>query len=134
MKSTGEVIEALERLESRQLNLGLYNTHITAEDLRRYLEEQKGEAPSLNGIEAALRDLISQGEAIEWRSGYFRSRIAETVRCLRLLRQRLWWHKDLSDYSQCALQSSCWSNRDDPSESQAQGLPYSGAPQPVLCS
>jgi hypothetical protein len=44
-------------------------------------------------VEATLRDLVAQGEVIEWAPELFRSRIAETVRCLRLLRQRLWWQR-----------------------------------------
>jgi hypothetical protein len=87
----------IESLESHQLNLGLYNTRVTAEDLRRAIAEAEGEALPLTEVEAALRTLVSQGEAIKWAPGLFRSRIAETVRCLRLLRQRLWWQKDLSD-------------------------------------
>lgn len=57
----------------------------------------EGIAPPLAEVEAALRDLMAQGEVMEWQPGYFRSRIAETVSCLRLLRQRLWRQKDLSD-------------------------------------
>ncbi|RME51006.1 MAG: DEAD/DEAH box helicase, partial [Caldilineae bacterium] len=91
------LLAVLESLESTQLNLGLYNTRITAEDLRRAIAEAEDAAPPLAQVEAALRDLVAQGEVIEWRPGYFRSRIAETVRCLRLLRQRLWWQRDLSD-------------------------------------
>jgi hypothetical protein len=91
------LVQALESIESRQLNLGLYTTHITAEDLRRAIEEREGSAPSVGEVEAALRNLVAQGEAIEWAPGLFRSRIAETVRCLRLLRQRLWWQQDFSN-------------------------------------
>ena len=90
-------LSTLESLESTQLNLGLYATRVTAEDLRRAIEEAEGAAPPLTEVEDALRDLVAQGEAIEWVPGLFRSRIAETVRCLRLLRQRLWWQKDLSE-------------------------------------
>lgn len=88
---------ALELLESTQLNLGLYTTHITAEDLRRAIAEAEGAAPPLAEVESSLRDLVAQGEAIEWSPGLFRSRVAEMVRCLRLLRQRLWWQKELSE-------------------------------------
>lgn len=90
-------LNQLELLEATQLNLGLYTTHITVEDLHRAIEETEGTVQPLAEIETALHDLITQGEVIEWRPGYFRSRIAETVRCLRLLRQRLWWQKNLSD-------------------------------------
>lgn len=89
--------ENLELVESAQLNLGLYATRVTAEDLRRAIEEAEGQAPPLTEVEAALRDLVACSEAIEWAPGCFRSRIAETVRCLRLLRQRLWWQRELSD-------------------------------------
>ena len=92
-----QVLAELERFESAQLNLGLYATRVTAEDLRRTIEEREGHAPPVNEIEVALRDLIARGEAIEWAPGCFCSRIAETVRCLRLFRQRLWWHENLSD-------------------------------------
>jgi len=94
---TSNFLAHLESLESTQLNLGLYNTRVTAEDLRRAIAEAEGTAPPPAEVEATLRDLVAQGEVIEWRPGYFRSRIAETVRCLRLLRQRLWWQKDLSE-------------------------------------
>jgi hypothetical protein len=91
------LFHCLESLESTQLNLGLYTTRITAEDLRRAIVEAEGEAPPLDEVKAALRELVEQGEVIEWAPGCFRSRIAETVRCLRLLRQRLWWQNELSD-------------------------------------
>ena len=52
---------------------------------------------TLAEIETALRDLVAQGEVIEWAPGLFRSRIAETVRCLRLLRQRFWWQKQIDE-------------------------------------
>jgi len=91
------LLSILESLEADQLNLGLYTTRVTAEDLCRAIAEAEGTAPPLTEVEAALRELVAQGEVIEWAPGYFRSRIAETVRCLRLLRQRLWWQKDLSD-------------------------------------
>jgi hypothetical protein len=87
----------LESLESYQLNLGLYTTRVTAEDLHCAIAEAEGEAPSLTEVEVALRALVAQGEAIEWAPGLFCSRIAETVRCLRLLRQRLRWQKALSE-------------------------------------
>ena len=87
----------LESLESHQLNLGLYTTRVTAGDLCRAIEEAEGSASPVTEVEAALRDLVAQGEAIEWKPGTFRSRIAEMVRCLRLLRQRLWWQKELAD-------------------------------------
>jgi hypothetical protein len=87
----------LESLEAIQLNLGLYTTRVTAEDLCRAMAEAEGTAPPLAEVEAALRDLVAQGEVIEWASGLFRSRIAETVRCLRLWGQRLWRQKDLSE-------------------------------------
>lgn len=95
-----QIAQYLELLESAQLNLGLYATRVTAEDLHRAIEEAKGQAPPVAEVEAALRDLVARGEAIEWAPGCFRSRIAETVRCLRLLRQRLWGHENLSDSAQ----------------------------------
>jgi len=91
------VSKRLEVLEAHQLNLGLYTTRVTAEDLRCAIAEAEGTPSPLAKVEAALRDLVAQGEVIEWAPGLFRSRIAETVRCLRLLRQRLWWQKDLSE-------------------------------------
>ncbi len=94
---TSTPLPLFESLESAQLNLGLYATRVTAEDLRRAIEEAEGQAPPVAEVEAALRDLVARGEAIEWAPGCFRSRIAETVRCLRLLRQRLWWQRELSD-------------------------------------
>ena len=63
----------------------------------RSIVEAEGTVPSLAEGEAALSGLVAQGEVIEWAPGLFRSRIAETVRCLRLLRQRLGWQEDLSD-------------------------------------
>ena len=87
----------LELLESAQLNLGLYATRVTAEDLRRAIEEAEGQRRQWPKSRRRCRDLVARGEAIEWAPGCFRSRIAETVRCLRLLRQRLWWQRELSD-------------------------------------
>jgi len=97
ISTTKPVLQYLEYLESTQLNLGLYTTRITAEDLRRAIEEAERSAPPVAQVEAALRDLVARGEVIEWKPSYFRSRIAETARCLRLLRQRLWWQKELAD-------------------------------------
>jgi hypothetical protein len=91
------LFSCLESLEFDQINLGLYTTHVTAEDLQRAKAEAEGTALPLNEVGAAVRDLVAQGEVIEWAPGLFRSRIAETVRCLRLLRQRLWRQKDLSE-------------------------------------
>lgn len=92
-----QVYQHLEVLEASQINLGLYTTHITAVDLQHAIEEKEGQSPPLAEIETALHNLVTQGEVIEWRPGYFRSRIAETVRVLRLLRQRLWWQRNLVD-------------------------------------
>ena len=89
----------LESLEADQLNLGLYTTCVTAEDLRRTIAEAEGTAPPLTELEAALRNLVAQGEVIDRAGGLFRSGIAHTVRCLCLLRQRQWWQKDLPDAS-----------------------------------
>jgi hypothetical protein len=79
----------VETPESQQLNLGLYTTRVTAEDLHRAITEAEGTALPLTEVETTLRDLVVQGQITKWTPGYFRSRIAETVRCLRLLRQRL---------------------------------------------
>jgi hypothetical protein len=92
-----QILPLLESLEATQLNLGLYATRVTAEDLRDAISEAEGTAPPLSDVESVLRELVAQGEVIEWAPGCFRSRIAETVRCLRLLRQRLWWQNELSD-------------------------------------
>ncbi|MHB8598526.1 MAG: DEAD/DEAH box helicase [Ktedonobacteraceae bacterium] len=57
--------------------------------------KRKGLALSEDAVEDSLRKLVQQGEVVEWAVGFFRSRIAETVRVLRLARQRLWSQDDL---------------------------------------
>jgi hypothetical protein len=56
-----QVYQLLESLEAVQLDLGLYTTRVTAEDLRRAITEAEGVAPSLTEVEVALRDLVTQG-------------------------------------------------------------------------
>jgi len=50
----------LESIEADQINLGLYTTRVTAEDLRRAIAEAEGTAPLLAEVEVALRNLVIQ--------------------------------------------------------------------------
>ena len=85
---------ALERIEASQLNFGIFTTHVSTVDITQYITGIESLAPEANQVEVALKYLVSQGEIIEWAPGLYRSRIAETVRCLRLLRRRLWSWQD----------------------------------------
>lgn len=96
MTSLTDLLALIEELEAEQINLGLYSTRLTPQTLTETLA-QRQTPRSLDEIEVALRDLVSRGEIIEWMPGYFRSRIAETVRVMRLLRQRFWPQQSLSE-------------------------------------
>jgi superfamily II DNA/RNA helicase len=96
-----EVLAVLEALEAEQINVGIYSTQITLDILHRAINGRKREAQgielSLDELQGILRLLVKQEEVIQWRSGYFRSRIAETVRVLRLVRQRFWGQRTVRD-------------------------------------
>lgn len=96
MNSLTTLLAVIEELEAEQINLGLYNTRLTPTTLFENLRQRQTPC-SLDEIEENLRRLVSQGELIEWMPNHFRSRIGETVRILRLLRQRFWPQKHLSD-------------------------------------
>lgn len=91
------LLQHMELLEAEQINLGLYNTQVTLDSLRKRIEETEKQVLTEKEVENQLRQLVDKGEVIEWKLGFFRSRIAETVRCLRLLRQRLWWQEEISE-------------------------------------
>ena len=93
---TATLLAALESLEAEQINLGIYATQVSRADLHQ-AANRKGLSYSEKAVEESLHTLKELGEVIEWKAGLFRSRIAETVRVLRLVRQRLWWQRDLSD-------------------------------------
>lgn len=90
------VLAEIEKLEAQQINLGLYNTTIEAQALKLRLDEIDFPI-ELEELESLLYDLRDNGELIEWQPKKFRSRIAETVRCLRLLRRRFWEQRSLLD-------------------------------------
>lgn len=83
------VMAQMEQLEGRQLNFGINNTRITIDYLTSELNES-GENVSRNDVEQVLRYQIEVGQALEVEPGVFRSRIAETTRNIRLVRQRFW--------------------------------------------
>ncbi len=89
-------LAALEQLEAEQINLGCYTTRVTPGDLRERL--RAGGAPEVaeDEVRGALQCLIDRGEVLMWSPGLFRSRVGETVRLLRLLRQRF-WQRSLAD-------------------------------------
>jgi hypothetical protein len=95
------VLFALEALEAQQINLGLYSTHISPEDILKDLEdsaeEPLREAISLGKVRSALLELVEQREVIQWKPNFFRSRIAEFVRILRMVRQRFWSQRTRKD-------------------------------------
>ncbi|GHO61339.1 hypothetical protein KSC_002310 [Ktedonobacter sp. SOSP1-52] len=101
------VLATLEKLEAQQINVGLYSTHVTPESVFSELNgsrdsERKSSSDelsnlSLEEVDEILRLLVIKGEVIEWRQNYFRSRVAEMVRLLRLLRQRFWKQEKRSD-------------------------------------
>ncbi len=93
-----EVLALLETLEAEQINLGLYATHICISDLCTGKDRRKQYASlSKENISISLQALVAKGEIFEWKKDFYRSKIAETVRALRLVRQRLWYQKDLSE-------------------------------------
>ncbi len=83
------VMARMEQLEGRQINFGINNTRITVDVLTADLREN---APALSlsprVVEAILRDGLRDGGVIEIQPGVYRSRIAETTRDIRLVRQR----------------------------------------------
>jgi hypothetical protein len=91
-------LAALEELEADQINCGCYVTRVSFNNIRDRLQ-QSGDSSaseiSEETIKEALKQLIKDQEVIEWESELYRSRIAETVRVLRLLRQRYWEQKSL---------------------------------------
>lgn len=90
-----DLLSALEELEAEYVNLGIYAARITADDLRvRLYPLHRGVQIGL--VETGLGRLRAGGEVIEWRPGCFRSRIGETARLLRLLRQRFWTQPNLA--------------------------------------
>ncbi|HEU5378579.1 MAG TPA: DEAD/DEAH box helicase, partial [Ktedonobacteraceae bacterium] len=90
------VIAEMERLEGQQLNFGINNTRITVDFLTRSLSSDFTSRslssdltpPTAAEVQAALDYQMKQGEIIEVEQGVYRSRIAETARCIRLVRQR----------------------------------------------
>lgn len=96
MNMAALVLTALEELETAQINLGLYSTDVGIDALYNAAVRKEASLTQTE-VEARLRTLIADGEVIEWRAGAFRSRIAETVRILRLLRQRFWTQRVLAD-------------------------------------
>ncbi len=99
VKITGEtanLLAVLESLEAEQINLGIYATQVSRVDLYQ-AANRKDLSLSEKAVEESLHTLKELGEVIEWKPGLFRSRIAETVRVLRLVRQRIWRQRDLSD-------------------------------------
>lgn len=91
-----QVLSTLEELEASQINCGCYTTQVSLQDLCQHFQPSN---PTANlselDIQQALQQLIAKGEVVEWKSNHYRSRIAETVRILRLLRQRFWGQKSL---------------------------------------
>src|ERR1700724_1156643 len=98
---TNCVLAALETLEAQQINLGLYSTQITPENIKKALDDSieviVDEPTSLDEVKAILQQLVEQGEMIQWKPNLFRSRIAELVRILRLVRQRFWRQRTRKD-------------------------------------
>jgi hypothetical protein len=90
-----DLLSALEELEAEYVNLGIYAARVTAEDLCVRLEQRHAGVP-VSLVAAGLNRFRAAGEVIEWRPGCFRSRIGETARLLRLLRQRLWTQGQLA--------------------------------------
>ncbi len=83
------VMARMEQLESLQLNFGINNTRITVDTLTVDLQENApGFALSSTEVEAILRDSVLHGDVIEIERGIYRSKIAETTRDIRLVRQR----------------------------------------------
>lgn len=87
MLKHSHLLAIIEDLEAARINLGLYSATLSLDHLMEVLTT-KGEACSQEELEGALQKLISEGEVIECSTGCYRSRIAETVRVLRTLRQR----------------------------------------------
>lgn len=96
MNMIAPVLTTLEELETAQINLGLYSTDVNIDSLYNAAVRKEAHLTQTE-VEESLRTLIARGEVIEWRAGAFRSRIAETVRILRLLRQRFWGPQSLAD-------------------------------------
>src|SRR5262249_46060645 len=82
------VTARMEQLEGQQLNFGINNTRITVDFLTTTLSKDGTFHLTAAEIQAILDLQMLKGEVIEVEPGVYRSRIAETARCIRLVRQR----------------------------------------------
>src|SRR5689334_2375972 len=83
-----QILAQMEQIEGRQLNFGIANTRITAPLLAEALRAT-GVGVDDAALENALAKLSREGQIIEVEPGIYRSRVAETTRLIRLVRQRL---------------------------------------------
>lgn len=91
-----DLLAMLEEMEALQINLGIYSTRVSRNEIYQAVRK-KDPSLSENAINDSLQKLIELGEIIQWETNSFRTRIAETVRVLRLARQRLWSQNDISE-------------------------------------
>lgn len=86
-RQVAAVAAQMELLEGQQLNFGINNTRITVELLAESLAGSNLRLSAAD-VQAALHHQMDEGEVIENEAGVYRSKIAETARCIRLVRQR----------------------------------------------
>lgn len=80
------VLNALENIEERRINFGLYETYTTAQEVAQS-EEVRAQLGD-SAIPGLLASLVAKRYVVEPRSGLYRSRISEMVRLLKNVKQR----------------------------------------------
>ena len=91
MNIAKQILAKMEKIEAERINIGIYNSLLSLKDLRHHLSDLSEET-----IKNHLIQLRTQQEILEI-EGKYRTRIAETVRVLFLLRQRFWEQKSIQE-------------------------------------
>lgn len=84
------VLSHLEDLEEERINFGLYDTFVSADEIRARIAAQEPGLPASDPAElaAALERLINHRFVLSVADDRYRSRISETVRVLKRVKQR----------------------------------------------
>lgn len=84
------VLSHLEDLEEERINFGLYDTFVSADEIRARIAAREPGIPAADPAElaAALERLVRHRFVLPLAEGRYRSRISETVRVLKRVKQR----------------------------------------------
>ena len=91
MKIEQEILAKMEQIEATRINIGIYEASLSFMDICGYFSQL-----STSDVQNCLEQLVLKKEILHFGNGY-RTRIAETVRLLFFLRQRLWYHEKIQD-------------------------------------